>query len=596
MNFAARLKADREAKALEATKSVQAAQGKGSVEQEKMEDKVTRKLDQKRREQQMMKDVETLMASLPEMQRKFAGEQIAQDERLDGSERQLQKLQSDSDKLQAELKAYMVMVAATAEGMSKLEASVGLIGQNATGGMPADMGDRFSKMEGLFDQLSGLGDRFSKMEGLFDQLSGLGELKDQIEEHSTKLAEIFTRKASKVSKHDKFRIKNEELCIKKRGILYSTDFCIKTEFCKDELDAMKNSMKGMGDSFASQLAKAAGDIVKDLNETKESMAGSLSGLFAQMGGKVDTLWVDDLERQLRDEIERLARLGRGAVDQDALDAKLAALRAALEAELNKADDEASGSAAFRCLLCDRPLPPKEEWKLKQRSNLSASMPHSHEEVERGYGSPHTAKVSFQWKNVDFLLKNVDFILKNVDFIIEQHAKAAGGGGGMRNNTSYAPVDREDFDPEVVYRAGFPTMNRPSSKGSMHGSMGGMTVNDMSLSGVDSSAGGRGMGGFAPMASHWGGQRGMPDSRSGRNLPPVDASGRPVEVMRSGRAHAKASHAGAASGVPRSAGALRESQLDNSLIRLDGQGPSLPGFEPWGGQHAGQQRPRTSGAY
>ena len=43
-----------------------------------------------------------------------------------------------------------------------------------------------------------------------------------------------------------------------------------------------------------------------------------------------------------------------------------------------------------------------------------------------------------------------------------------------------------------------------------------------------------------------------------------------------------------------AGPLR--QLDNNSIRLDGQGPALPRFEPWGGDHKGMQRPRTSGAY
>jgi hypothetical protein len=365
------------------------------------------------------------------------------------------------------------------------------------------------------------------MESLLDAFSGLGELRAQIDEHSERLAEMFTRKAS-----------------------------------KDDVDAMKNSLKGMGDSFAAQLAKSAGEIVADLNNAKASMEGQLSGLFAQMGGKVDTLWVDDLERQLRSEIERLSRLGKNTIDMAALDAKLAALRAALEAELHKNEDDAAGSAAFRCLLCDRPLPPKEDWRLKQRNSLSASIPRSHEEVERGYG----AEVTSGTRRV------------HGDGGV---GARAGAGGHVSAQMGFG----SGYEPEtsIVYRAGFPTVGRPTSKGSV--GMGGLDAEDLSISSVVSGGTSTGAyGAFAPMASSWG-QRGMADSRSGRNLPPVaaDASGRPVEVMRTGRAKADRARGG-------------HSSLDNSTMRLDGQGPALPGFEPWGGQHAGQQRPRTSGAY
>ena len=53
-------------------------------------------------------------------------------------------------------------------------------------------------------------------------------LRTQIDEHSTKLAEIFTGKAS-----------------------------------KDDLDAMKSSMKGLGDTFAGQLQKQVADMVRN---------------------------------------------------------------------------------------------------------------------------------------------------------------------------------------------------------------------------------------------------------------------------------------------------------------------------------------------
>ena len=422
---AARHAKEREEKAAQMAKKVKDDQGEGSVEQEKMEEKVSRKLDQKRREANLMKNVDYLMALVPEMQRQFADEQVVQDDAILDSSKQLQKLQAESDKLQAELKACMSMATATAEGMKKLQSSVDRLDADKTGSVvPPDFADRFAKMESLLDAFS-----------------GLGELRAQIDDHTARLAEMFTRKAS-----------------------------------KDELDAMKNSLKGMGDSFATQLAKAAGEIVAELNETKAGMEGQLSGLFAQMGGKVDTLWVDDLERQLRNEIERLSRLGKNTIDMAALDAKLAALRAALEAELHKNEDEASGSAAFRCLLCDRPLPPKEDWRLRQRSELSASIPHSHEEVERGYGGSSAAAAR----------------------------KGSGEGGAAGSFGGY------ESEPCVVYRAGFPTVGRPTSKGGV--GVGALHTQDLSVSTMAS-------GQFAPMASSWG-QRGMADSRSGRNLPPV----------------------------------------------------------------------------
>ena len=66
-----------------------------------------------------------------------------------------------------------------------------------------------------------------------------------------------------------------------------------------------------------------------------------------------------------------------------------------------------------------------------------------------------------------------------------------------------------------------------------------------------------------------GQRG-----GGRNLPPVDASGRPIEVLRSGRGGQ-----GKWSSSTRKPGAglgnLTSSRLDGQSLKLDQQGPALP---------------------
>ena len=76
--------------------------------------------------------------------------------------------------------------------------------------------------------------------------------------------------------------------------------------------------------------------------------------------------------------------GGKAIDAAALEARLQALRDALTAEMAQREEAANGSAAFKCLLCDRALPPKEEWQLKARRSMAVgsapSMPHSHAEV------------------------------------------------------------------------------------------------------------------------------------------------------------------------------------------------------------------------
>ena len=77
--------------------------------------------------------------------------------------------------------------------------------------------------------------------------------------------------------------------------LWLTFVVVVGSIAQDDLDAMKSSMKGMGDSFNSQLQKQVSEIVTTLNETKEKTEGQLSGLSTQMGGKADSMFLDDLE-------------------------------------------------------------------------------------------------------------------------------------------------------------------------------------------------------------------------------------------------------------------------------------------------------------
>ena len=146
--------------------------------------------------------------------------------------------------------------------------------------------------------------RLSHLESMLDDLTGLGELRGQIDEHSERLAEMFTRKASKVTiKHLFSTLAMPNHPFTSCGLLtasFEVDglwliFAVVDLIAQDDLDAMKSSMKGMGDSFNSQLQKQVSEIVTTLNETKEKTEGQLSGLSTQMGGKADSMFLDDLE-------------------------------------------------------------------------------------------------------------------------------------------------------------------------------------------------------------------------------------------------------------------------------------------------------------
>jgi hypothetical protein len=185
-------------------------------------------------------------------------------------------------------------------------------------------------------------------------------------------------------------------------------------------------LAGLSSSLQRELETTAKDIASSVMATKEGLEGQIGGMMTQLGMKVDTQFMSELERSLRDEIARLAAKGTfgvaprsqpdpwllrhkvdsthrqecitslavsvlpapdsggQAIDAAALEARLQALRDALAAEMAQQEEAANGSAAFKCLLCDRALPPKEDWQLKARRNpadgSAPSMPHSHAEV------------------------------------------------------------------------------------------------------------------------------------------------------------------------------------------------------------------------
>ena len=437
-----------------------------AIHEDKLEEKVQRKLSQKRKEQQMMADVEWVMGELPKMVEELeafkalvADQQAVQDEGIEKSEAACLRLEKAQDALKAEVSAAATAAAAAAAAAQTMQAALDRADVGGGGGGDPLLGGRVQTLEDAFEG------------------AALPSLKEMVDTHAKKLAELFANKAS-----------------------------------KEDLTALDKRVRGQAGGFAEQLDKHAKEIRVEISDIQQGFEGRLEDVGSALGEKVDSLFMDELEKSLRKEIERLARAGGKAISQDALDARLAALRAAMEAEMRRDEADAKGAAAFKCLLCDRPLPPKEDWRTVQQRSRShtPSMPHNHAEVVA-------------------------------------HEEFGPHAGGVIPSPERYPTTQREWDasdePEVVYRGGFPTVSRApihamrSEDGSMIGLSGmshsrkGVSPSPVGFCGMDSGGGGSATGGlFAPMASSWG-QRGTHMSgqfnikRSGE-LPGIEKGGKP----------------------------------------------------------------------
>ena len=94
----------------------------------------------------------------------------------------------------------------------------------------------------------------------------------------------------------------------------------------------------------------------------------------EVEAKADRDWLEKLEAQIRADVEKSSA---GSIDEATLNARLDALRKAMEEAMAnaKANEPQGGSAAFRCIACDHPLPPPHEAKRQRKHfNLYQTLP------------------------------------------------------------------------------------------------------------------------------------------------------------------------------------------------------------------------------
>ena len=172
------------------------------------------------------------------------------------------------------------------------------------------------------------------LDGL-ETLKSMKGLKEMLSTHASKLANIFTSMAT-----------------------------------QDELGKMDNQLQDLDAKTRSEIEKQAMDLVNQMSQHSEDWQRNLN----QLGQNINETyrpWMSELEAAIRAEIDKLKSRGVGVSEKE-LEKRLAHLRAVLEGLQGSGE---TGSAAFRCIACDRVLPEAGSWGQIKQKESAGKKPH-----------------------------------------------------------------------------------------------------------------------------------------------------------------------------------------------------------------------------
>ena len=127
----------------------------------------------------------------------------------------------------------------------------------------------------------------------------------------------------------------------------------------EEIDEATKMVKDLDSKLAGELNGRAAAIMGEFQANKADWQLRLSELNGVINAKADEAWTKKLEEQIRSEVEQLRKGGGKGISARALEAKLRALRQKM-AEIGGMTQ--TGSAAFSCIACGRPLPDPGQWQ------------------------------------------------------------------------------------------------------------------------------------------------------------------------------------------------------------------------------------------
>ena len=124
-------------------------------------------------------------------------------------------------------------------------------------------------------------------------------------------------------------------------------------------------------------AKTHSDIDREVEDLLSKMMGQSADWQRNLNAMGESIngtyrpWMSELEAAIRAEIERLKARGQG-ISSAELERRLAELRAQMEAMSMGGE---TGSAAFRCIACDRVLPDNNTWNPPPQRRRAAKAAH-----------------------------------------------------------------------------------------------------------------------------------------------------------------------------------------------------------------------------
>jgi len=226
---------------------------------------------------------------------------------------------------------------------------LGAVGQTAQAAMKSgeEANRRLDQLDakGLGPPTGGGGDAMKELEVRMEsaelelkRLSGQMDVQEEMEDQARKLAELFSKKAG-----------------------------------KDELAAGMHKVEGMEKKIQAEMEGRSEEIAGLIGQAKEEFQEGISEVGVVMEKKADREWLDDFEATIREQMKKLQGMAGDKVSAEQMEARLAALRKMLEDAMAGANDGKGSALAFRCLACDRPLPPKDQWKSKSRTGPAQSI-------------------------------------------------------------------------------------------------------------------------------------------------------------------------------------------------------------------------------
>ena len=434
-----------------------------------VEERLGRKMEAKVAELQMQTDIKALQAMMQKQAEELKSQ--ANSSELDALREQLAQCQGELSSMKSTVDA--VGRAATEAAASAAKANEGL------GGLQKEMAETdLSKLSAEVKKLGELGPQLTKLEGAFGSAASewdavskdmqnrleplnsvpktlnelmnevgrkvdeaaLGKMQMELENIAKELEDVRLSAGDAAKKaaqsglpqealdalKDLAELKNMKGTMKQHAKKLADLFNKKASI--DDINQATSMMKELDQKLAAEVESRASSIMGEMGATRNDLQAKLDSIGRTIDEKADEAWMKTLEDQIRLEMDALRKKAGGkGISPQALEAKLAELRA----KLNEAGGlHEAGSAVFRCIACDRPLPTVDGWQGSQQPGVHSQ--HGGGGSSGQIGGPDR-KRGIKENHAEVIMKG-GFPMSNPKFDKEKTKGPAFGKGGAHGST------------------------------------------------------------------------------------------------------------------------------------------------------------------